>query len=1015
LPRDVQTRVKVITSTYDPAQGGFSGAQTSVELDRGLNYALRRAHVTADAALSSPLREQAAGPSRYLPALQASIGGSGALVTDKLFYNGGIQLSQRSVDGIDLLTAGDDRLVLAGIAPDSVVRLRTLLGAPRILLSRPGDDALLSRHLSFIARLDGAPYTQGTHAPAENTWNLVLFGNLAHSGIAAVSPLTTSSRGGSHSAVFGGAQATYSRFVGDVLNETRSSFSVDNERGDAAENLPGGLVAVASVLPDGSSSVASVQFGGNGSLTYSRRAWTWEAINETQWYTKGHPHRVKLTLESRFDGYRRSAADGSLGEFSFSSLAALEAGQPSSFTRMLQSPSRVGGEWSGFAALGDYWNLSPRLQLLYGARLETNRFTTKLPGNPAVEQVFGTVTSRVPERIHVSPRLGFTWYPNGTAGGGFRMNSFAAQSLGPKFMVRGGIGEFRNMLTPASLADASAFTGTADGISRLECLGSATPIPRWDDYARDATSIPASCVDGSAGVFADAAPDVRLLDRTFDAPRSWRANMAVTRGVGPLELTLDATYSLNLNQRSIVDLNFVGVPQFVLPAEQERPVFVQPSSILPSSGLVSTVGARVTDRFDRVLSTRSDLHSLSRQLTLSAAPSSFGRVIYGFAYTLADVQEQHRGFDGTTAGFPTVVETGTGDLDIRHQIQASIGTTLPWDMTIALAGRVSSGLPFTPRVSGDVNGDGFANDRAFLFGPEDPQDSATAAGMRKLLTTAPANVRDCLLSQMGQIASRNSCRGSWQTQLNVQLGLINRYGYTRHGLSVTLNLTNPLAGLDRLVHGPNDLRGWGSGALPDPVLLIPKGFDPSARRFQYDVNPRFGRPVLESRFARSPFRVALDVRIDLGVPIMKQQAIKLLSPGRDEKSEPRMSGDSIAAYLRSQVPDIYVAIMGESDSLLISATQMDKLQAARSAYRSRVDSVWQVASSELASMGSDYDATRGMHVIDEATSEAWLRTRDELAVLSQILTPVQMQLAPWIPALEKTLGKPTVDIRLLNF
>jgi hypothetical protein len=114
LPRDVQTRVKVITSTYDPAQGGFSGAQTSVELDRGLNYALRRAHVTADAALSSPLGEQIAGPSRYLPALQASIGGRGALVTDKLFYNGGIQLSQRSVDGIDLLTAGDDRLVLAG-------------------------------------------------------------------------------------------------------------------------------------------------------------------------------------------------------------------------------------------------------------------------------------------------------------------------------------------------------------------------------------------------------------------------------------------------------------------------------------------------------------------------------------------------------------------------------------------------------------------------------------------------------------------------------------------------------------------------------------------------------------------------------------------------------------------------------------------------------------------------------------------------------------------------------------
>jgi len=40
------------------------------------------------------------------------------------------------------------------------------------------------------------------------------------------------------------------------------------------------------------------------------------------------------------------------------------------------------------------------------------------------------------------------------------------------------------------------------------------------------------------------------------------------------------------------------------------------------------------------------------------------------------------------------------------------------------------------------------------------------------------------------------------------------------------------------VHG-NSLRGWGSPATPDPVLLVPRGFDAVNGRFKYDVNPRF--------------------------------------------------------------------------------------------------------------------------------------------------------------------------------
>ncbi len=48
-------------------------------------------------------------------------------------------------------------------------------------------------------------------------------------------------------------------------------------------------------------------------------------------------------------------------------------------------------------------------------------------------------------------------------------------------------------------------------------------------------------------------------------------------------------------------------------------------------------------------------------------------------------------------------------------------------------GSFRSGTPYTPIVAGDINGDGYANDRAFVFDPAKTADSALAAGMQSLL------------------------------------------------------------------------------------------------------------------------------------------------------------------------------------------------------------------------------------------------------------------------------------------
>jgi len=267
---------------------------------------------------------------------------------------------------------------------------------------------------------------------------------------------------------------------------------------------------------------------------------------------------------------------------------------------------------------------------------------------------------------------------------------------------------------------------------------------------------------------------------------------------------------------------------------------------------------------------------------------------------------------------------------------------------------------------------------------------------------------------MGRAAERNGCRGPWTALVNARLGLVNRTGFTRRAFSAAVNVSNPLGGLDQLLHGAPSLRGWGTAGAPDPTLLVVRGFDPVTRAYRYEANPRFGRTT-PSRLSRAPFRMTIDFTFDLGVPAQKQQAVRLLSPGRAGAPGARASSDSIASRLRRQVPDVYKAIIDEGDSLLVSREQLEALQEARVSYRARVDSIWTTVSQSLAAMGERFDPDEAMHLIDSATERAWIAGRDELPVLRRILSPLQLRLAPWIPALERSQGKPVVGIRVFSF
>src|SRR4029079_2132916 len=168
--------------------------------------------------------------------------------------------------------------------------------------------------------------------------------------------------------------------------------------------------------------------------------------------------------------------------------------------------------------------------------------------------------------------------------------------------------------------------GLPSGVQQLTCIGAATPIPDWTAYRSAAGSIPDRCAYGTtATVFSDASPNVNLFASDYVAPRSVRSNLQWS---GPIlgnrfSTTVDGTYSLNLNQGGFVDLNFDPQQRFALSDEGGRPVFVDPGSIVPSTGVIASRDGRVSPLFSRVTEQRSDLRSVSRQISLSLAPANY--------------------------------------------------------------------------------------------------------------------------------------------------------------------------------------------------------------------------------------------------------------------------------------------------------------------------------------------------------------------------------------------------------
>ncbi|MEO7522299.1 MAG: hypothetical protein ABIW79_10830, partial [Gemmatimonas sp.] len=566
------------------------------------------------------------------------------------------------------------------------------------------------------------------------------------------------------------------------------------------------------------------------------------------------------------------------------------------------------------------------------------------PLNPVVATAFGRATSDVPTAISVAPMVGFTRQYARWRGGSFT----------------GGVREYVGTLSSQAVEAVQRRTGLPDAIQQLSCVGAAVPVPQWSDYSASAASIPLTCADGTNGtVFSQSTPNVSLFAPDFEPSRRWGAalgwNGRLTRR---WIASLSTNYSLNLHRGGSFDLNFNPLQRFTVDNEGGRPVYVSPSSIVPGTGALSTTESRKVAGFSNVNELRSDLRSEARQLIAGISSTSSGRpaglgiaTSYRAYYTYSASRDQQRGFGGTTSGDPTVTSWGVSGLS-RHTVQLLAGVQIPRWFNIDMFGRVASGRRYTPLVNGDLNGDGFANDRAFVFAPEQGV-RGIADGMRALLDNAPRAARECLTAQRARVAERNSCTGPGTQSLNMALTLDpTRFGFGGRG-SISFVMTNVLGATDQLLHGSAKLHNWGTAAVPDATLLNVRGFDSATKRYRYDVNPSFGSTRASVATARLPFVVAFDVRLHLG-PDRDAQALRAFVRARPADGVALLSAAQIKERLDADAQNNFADIAKRAKAVNLNADQVKQLTVLASQFDKYRDSVYADLAQYLVTLKGNY-------------------------------------------------------------
>ncbi len=966
LPAEAVRSVGVVTNTYDVSRGQFTGGQISVSThggtpDRGGALRVRGRSLP----LSWGSSPAAVAPEGSFAQVSGAYGAP--LVARRLFGFGAIQWVRRDWSAWTLGPAALTGLQRRGIDPDSVRRFADVLDRAGV----PAGDAPVedAREGSAVFRLDWkASHAHTLFARLDGRWSEA---PVPGSSLTAAVP-GRAVRGGT-----GGLVALTSQIAGGT-SEIRVSGSRGYSRNHVGDALPAASVLV------GSGEAGVTRFGFGGTPIGASRAEQSLLELSGSWRRPfgGGRHRVQagVALAGEHASVRSSADE--LGTYSFQSLDDLEALRPSSFTRGFLP--RHGALTSTYAAVyaGHALRVSEALTATYGVRAEGLRYGARPPLLPAADTIAGA-TAPVPATVLLSPRVGFTYRVPGPRPGVSHLS------------FDGGIGRFMGAAGLDELALAVAETGAP--LAGLYCVGSVAPRPDWRAYAADPTSIPRSCA-GGGGANELRSGSLTTFARSLRAPAVWRASLGATwHPVSRLRVAVHAATNRGYAAPISSDRNLAEAPSFLLSAEAGRPVFARREAIDAASGLVAPGASRRLSALETVREVRGG-RTAGHQVTVQGYAVPGGASIVLGAYTYTRQWDEAAGLTapGGVQGFapadPGTAVRAPSEYERRHSFMLRYARIYGRRFQAGTIARLTSGMPYTPRVAGDVNADGHWNDPAFVFAPG--SGGGAGDGIASLVRSAPAGARECLRAQLGRVARRNTCRGPWTAGLDLQADYAPRGIAARDGVRFSVTASNLPALADWVAHGGSGLHGWGEMAIPDGTLLHTRGFDATRGAYRYEVNPSFGRSL--SRRDRSGFALTLQVRLTVGTDPATQWVVQ----AQREYQRMGRPPEDIRAEIGKRVRSFPAQVLSSADSLRLALDPAQTL-----ALRRLADSVQLVIPpllDSLATVASLADTasapTLPARVRQRALTGAVQEVLDSVqAEVRALLTPAQWERlpAPW--------------------
>ncbi|HEX9562805.1 MAG TPA: carboxypeptidase regulatory-like domain-containing protein [Gemmatimonadaceae bacterium] len=995
LPPDALASMRVVTSSADPARGGFSGGNVTQTLRGGTDIFVSTLRVSGS---NRGLVWRDPEWSRPTPRPVSHSGtANGPIIRQKLRYNVSWSVQDNTTDWYSLLHPRAPLLAQQGISVDSVAAVTHALndlGVPLSLSSGPRDAN--SRNVRISEVLDFAPSaTTSLRLSHRGSWQRSV-GN----GASLTSFPTRVNEVGSYSHNVG-FRAT--GLIHGLLNELTAGVSYYADESDPFTLLPGGRVRVGTDFSDGRTGLSSLTFGG-GNGDYYEQSWSGEASNELSWIPQDGQHRVKAGGRLSFDRSNYFYFPGSplLGTYTYLTIDDLSANLPASYDRVIANAPRKTKSWNSALWVGEEWRASDAWQWQGGVRLDFAHPGTIPRYNSAVEETFGVRTDRVPRGVGLSPRIGFSWASparrgRGTSGRSSTLGGLSAseiRSMSPDLVsalvsmqrastlpgigVTGTVGAYRGIINNGTIAELVESTGLPGTRITLSCVGDAVPIPDWDSM----TEGPTACADGTMGTtFSIAQPLVRVFDPAFRAPVSWRGNLGVEgiRVPGQWIISLTGGFALNANVRSSIDLNLTRTPRFHLPDEANRPVYAPMNAIVPASGAISPGASRISPEFATVTSLVSDLRSYQAQLQASLSPPQplFNRrVSLNLRYSFTTGRSESRGSSrvGTT-GDP-IAKQWVRNSQPMHTLRFTTSGRY-WGINFGFSSYLYSGVPLTPLVSGDINGDGDdGNDRAFIPDPATTSDTSLARQLGELLSHARPVARRCISSQLDRMAGANSCRTPWQSRIDVTASLTPPSGWSYSDrLRLTFNLSSASGTLVRAFGLENTPFGQTSlSTTPNATLLYVTGFDPATKQFRYRVNQLFGQPTnfgsARRRFSPSQLHVGLEYTF--GGPVINPIARGLgLREPPDRPSLTNAERRTAVARLKRDPVASYAAL---ADSLGLTTEQLSQLGVFSREFDIRADTALQPL--------LDWVLSRGRRVFDRDLARPLAAAQSALSKLS---------------------------------